>query len=193
MTMPDPYLESPASPYAGFWNRVGAGLIDGVVIMIVFYLVVIVVLPSASWIRSALFEPVEQGVYNLAPLGNVVAGVSLLLYKAVMESSPEGATIGKRVMKLEVTGTNGVRLGFGRATLRSAPVWAPWIVAVPQVQWLVGILSLSCCVAVLKSDLKQGWHDKLMGALVVHRGTRFKPAGESLPSDRSAKIGSQKA
>jgi uncharacterized RDD family membrane protein YckC len=177
--MPDPYLEGPASPYAGFWNRVGAGLIDGVVIMTVLYLVGMVVIPSESWMQSALFEQVEQGVYHLAPLGYVVVGLSILLYKAVMESSHEGATIGKRVVKLEVTGANGVPLGFGRATLRSAPVWAPWVIAVPQVQWLVAILSLGCCVAVLKSDRKQGWHDRLVGALVVHRGTRFKPADAS--------------
>jgi len=172
--MPTPYLETPASPYAGFWTRVGAALIDGIVLLSVVYLVGVVI-GFESLVRSSLFEEMEGSVdYQLAPLGSVLAGLLILFYKAMSESSHLGATPGKRVMKLEVTSTSGLPLGFWWAVLRSAPAWAPWLVPVPAIQWLVGILALSSCVSVVKNERRQGWHDRLAAALVVRRGTRFR-------------------
>ena len=82
--------------YAGFWARLAASFIDGLVILIP--LCVLAAVPVVGW------------------LGAIVLA---WLYFAVMESGERGATLGKRAMKLQVLSADGVeRIGFGRATGR---------------------------------------------------------------------------
>lgn len=50
-------------------------------------------------------------------------------YFALLESSPGGATLGKRRMHLRVARIGGGRLGLGRALLRSAVKFLPWQLA----------------------------------------------------------------
>jgi len=84
-----------ALPYAGFWLRVGAYLIDVLV----------------------LFVPVF--VFTLIPfLGIILNIVCIWLYFALQESSESQATIGKRAMNIYVTDLQGRRISFGQATGR---------------------------------------------------------------------------
>lgn len=92
----DIFLETPVV-YGGFWERVGASLIDFVILIVVQVL-----------IASVLPEMVA-GVLNL------VIG---WLYYALMESGESQATIGKRAVGLKVTDMNGGRISFGQATGR---------------------------------------------------------------------------
>ncbi len=83
--------------YAGFWIRVVAAIIDGILLGIV------------GWIlREALGN-------NLAGLFNFVIG---LAYYAGMESSARQATIGKGILGLRVTDLDGNRITFLRAAIR---------------------------------------------------------------------------
>ena len=84
--------------YGGFWVRVLAAIIDGVVLAVVgFVLGLVVEDPSAR---------------NLA---NTVVG---WLYYAGMESSARQATLGKMALGLAVTDLSGQRVSFLRATGR---------------------------------------------------------------------------
>jgi uncharacterized RDD family membrane protein YckC len=89
-----PYVAG-ISPYAGFWVRVGAYIID----------VLILCIP----IVILFFIPI---------LGAIADIVGIWLYFALQESSVHQATIGKRAMNLYVTDLYGRRLSFGQATGR---------------------------------------------------------------------------
>lgn len=84
--------------YAGFWLRFVALLIDGFVLFVATALVVIVF---------------GDGVGSV-----LLANLLVWMYFAVMESSPQQATLGKQALGLIVTDINGQQLTFGRATGR---------------------------------------------------------------------------
>lgn len=83
--------------YAGFWIRVVAAIIDGILVGIV-----------GGILRAALDD-------NLAGLINVIVG---LAYYAGMESSARQATFGKSLLGMKVTDLDGNRISFLRATGR---------------------------------------------------------------------------
>lgn len=82
-------------PYAGFWMRVGAYLLD----------LLILVIP----LTMLAFIPI---------LGIVLNIVGVWLYFALQESSERQATIGKRALNIYVTDMYGRRISFGQATGR---------------------------------------------------------------------------
>jgi uncharacterized RDD family membrane protein YckC len=92
---PPGYIATGALPYAGFWMRVGAYLLD----------LLILVIPL--------------GILSLLPiLGIVINIVGIWLYFALQESSERQATIGKRALNIYVTDLQGRRISFGQATGR---------------------------------------------------------------------------
>jgi uncharacterized RDD family membrane protein YckC len=84
-----------ATLYAGFWMRVGAYLIDVVI----------------------LFIPLV--IIGLMPIIGIFGGIiGSWLYFALQESSERQATIGKRALNIYVTDLQGRRISFGQATGR---------------------------------------------------------------------------
>ena len=126
-------------PYAGFWRRTFAYLIDYVLAIF------------ASSMLGALLATVFRG---LMP---IVVIVSVWLYYALMESSELQATLGKRALGIKVTDLDGNRISFGRATGRLAG------------HLLSGFtLGIGFAMAVF-TDRRQALHDKIAGTLVVGR------------------------
>jgi len=112
-------LETKASlEYAGFWLRVWAGSID-VALEVLVALVV-----------TAIFDVVMRLItprYGLSPItaryfsGIVfifVLSVGAWLYCAFSEGSRWHATLGKRIVGLQVLTSSGGQLSFGQATVR---------------------------------------------------------------------------
>ena len=98
--------------YAGFWLRVWAGAID-VTLEVGGALVVTFVIELARR-RFAPFVP-----KNAAGMAFIlVLSVGGWLYSAFTESSSWRATVGKRVLGLQVVTAEGDRIGFGQATVR---------------------------------------------------------------------------
>ncbi|RYZ48494.1 MAG: RDD family protein [Chitinophagaceae bacterium] len=89
-------LEQPVA-YAGFWERFGAVLIDGFILMI---------------LQVILYYSVSYDASNLISI------VMSWLYFAIMESGTSQATIGKKALGLKVTNAKGERISFGQATGR---------------------------------------------------------------------------
>ena len=87
-------METPPWPYAGFWRRVAATVIDQLI------LIVPVVLLSMFTFGA----------------GGVAA---VLIYGAYFESSEHRATLGKQACGLTVETMNGEKLTFGTALLRN--------------------------------------------------------------------------
>ena len=82
----------------------------------------------ASSVRAG-YLTLWSNAWSAEAAGFVLLTAPVVLYFAFFESSPAGATLGKRVLHLRVVNTNGGRLGFGRSFLRSAVKFLPWELA----------------------------------------------------------------
>ncbi|MDR5684376.1 MAG: RDD family protein [Armatimonadota bacterium] len=128
--------------YAGFWRRLAALLIDGVVVG----------LAGGVVLRSL-------GLQTDDPLGagNLAAIVIGWLYFALLESSPAQATVGKMVLGIVVTDLAHNRISFARATGRH---FGKILSAV--------ILFIGFLMAAF-TERKQALHDIVAGCLVMRR------------------------
>jgi uncharacterized RDD family membrane protein YckC len=125
-----PAIDTPANPlavsiipalaYAGFWLRVAASLIDGL-------LNSAATMPFFFFIGffSALSRPNfdYQPDFGLGMMSNVLSFGINWLYDALMESSSKQGTLGKMAVGIKVTDLNGNRISFGRATGRHFAKW----------------------------------------------------------------------
>lgn len=132
--------------YAGFWKRVAAYLIDALVVGVpaMIFLVALIL----------LLGRVDGGPVVIV-FGYLLIFIGQWLYCAMMESSPSGATIGKRAMGLCVTDLHGNRLDFARASGR---YWG---------KILSGLIMDIGFIMVAFTDKKQGLHDMMAGTLVL--------------------------
>ncbi len=113
-------------PYAGFWVRLAAFLIDGVILGIPFFMVAIGLIFRLGRLgllaRRGRFGPPDAAFMGPVILGLFFAFAIFIvvrwLYFAGMESSARQATFGKAAMSLRVTDLKGQPLTFGRATGR---------------------------------------------------------------------------
>lgn len=118
---------SASLPYAGFWERVAAYFIDGLILGIPFGIVTLVLIfmfgGFGVMLHRNAVDP-REAMALLAPmflaffLGMLVFLAIQWLYFALMESSARQATVGKSVMSLRVTNGEGQRISFGHATGR---------------------------------------------------------------------------
>jgi uncharacterized RDD family membrane protein YckC len=135
--------------YAGFWVRLAAALLDAVLLGIVG---LAIGLAALAW----------AGPNARAPALAIMLAVGWL-YCALMESSPAGATFGKRAFRLQVlTADRMQRVGFLRATGR----WAGR-----------GLSSTALLIGYLIQPFtarRQTLHDLLAGTVVVARGPRAR-------------------
>ncbi len=167
---------APGEPiYAGFWWRVLASLIDGLVLA---PLIVVNYLNSAWWHQVLLALP----LIIVAPL-----------YKTLLEV--RGATLGKMACGIRIIGADGRPPGR-RAVLRnilslvSLAIELPLLAAAPRlfitedadmdtlhIVWLgaggvIGVLWLVCVLFVPFHGQKRGLHDLWAGTWCVRPGRR---------------------
>lgn len=135
--------------YAGFWIRVGAILIDAIVLFI----------PLTILEKLLLTEKTGDPA---ADLGVTLGALAMNLcvqwaYRSAFHSSEWQATIGKRAVGIKVTDLEGRRITFGHATGR---YFAEFLSALT--------LGFGYVMAGFSSR-KQALHDKVAGTLVVYR------------------------
>jgi uncharacterized RDD family membrane protein YckC len=134
--------------YAGFWRRVAASFIDGIILGMVNFLVAIV----ANVLASSAGADASQGILLLGQLVSLVIQVA---YYAGMESSASQATLGKMAMGCKVTDLHGRRISLGRAIGR---YFAKILSAITL---FIGFIMVAF------TEKKQGLHDMIAGTLVV--------------------------
>ncbi len=133
----------PPSPYAGFWRRLAAIFLDGLIIGAV-----------AAALGLPVVAPAGVGRVSIEPLGIVLAW----LYFALMESSAKQATLGKMALGIIVTDEQGRRISFARATGRH------FAKILSALTLLIGYLMAGF------TRRKQALHDMLAGCLVLKKG-----------------------
>jgi uncharacterized RDD family membrane protein YckC len=139
--------------YAGFWRRVAASLIDGLVQFALAVIIVIAVVFLLGDSGSAGDSKTADALYYLASwlLG--------WLYFAWMHSSAWQATLGKRALGIKVVSLDGTRISFARATGRYFGYLLSGL--------LLGIGYLMAAF----TARKQALHDMMSSTLVVSRET----------------------
>jgi uncharacterized RDD family membrane protein YckC len=164
------------TPYAGFWLRFVAYIVDGLIIQIplsiIFWILFLAfgginmlhTMISTTASMQSTTNPNEALTSVLTILTPIISIILLLvlaqiaaswLYFAYMESSARQATLGKGILNLKVTDMNGNRISFGRASGRFfgkivtnlVPLFIGWILA--------GF-----------TEKKQALHDFIAGTLV---------------------------
>jgi uncharacterized RDD family membrane protein YckC len=153
--------------YAGFWLRVVAAIIDGLILGIPFGIVVFLTIASAipTLVRYGN-QPPNPMVIVMAVLPRIFFILVLVLaaswlYWAAMESSEWQATLGKKALGLYVTDLSGSRLSFGKASGRFfAGRGISFVPSIGGLYWLVD------CIMAGFTEKKQALHDMIAGCLV---------------------------
>jgi uncharacterized RDD family membrane protein YckC len=154
-----PLIASPAfhgrvQPFAGFWLRVIAAIIDAVIVQSVVWPVTLVIGLIIGLAGTSVQMP-HAGIHLVAIIVGATLGMAAhWIYEATMESSSRQATLGKMVLGLKVTDVHGKRISFARATGRNFAKY---------------LSSMVLCMGYVMAGLterKQALHDILAGTLV---------------------------
>jgi len=163
---PAAFAQVSVSPYAGFWLRLVAYIIDGIILDIVIGVPLIAILVGSGVLAGlsaagndqspqAAIAMLFSGFFLIAIL---IALVVIWLYSAYLESSVWKATVGKKALGLIVTDLEGQRLTFGRATGRFfAKVVSGFI------PFAIGFIMAGF------TEKKQALHDMIAGTLVLRK------------------------
>jgi uncharacterized RDD family membrane protein YckC len=154
------------SPYAGFWLRVVAHLIDDLLLGIG---IAILALVAVAMVGVGSLRSMVEGMNgeNFQMPGALISAIFLLvlasillvwLYNAGMESSQHQGTLGKMALGLIVTDSQGRPIGFGHATGRYFA------------KIITGLIPLGIGYAMAGfTEKKQALHDMIAGCLVLRR------------------------
>lgn len=105
-----------SGPRAGFWRRLGAALLDGIMVGIV------------GGILIAALKGVGYALYLIITIA----------YFVYFEGGPTGATLGKRALGIRVVDFDtGGPIGYGRAFIRLIGRWVSAIVIYIGYLWML--------------------------------------------------------
>ncbi|MGH2820472.1 MAG: RDD family protein [Actinomycetota bacterium] len=146
----------PSGPRASFGQRLGAALLDGLIVGGVVMVVFIAFAGLAALLLQGAGEDPPPLVPILFGVVWLVLAAGSIAYFIYFEGGPTGQTWGKRALNIRVVDSRtGQPLGYGKATVR----------------WLARILSQAPCYLgylwMLWDDEQQTWHDKLSDSVVV--------------------------
>jgi uncharacterized RDD family membrane protein YckC len=162
---------APPPPYAGFWLRVLAAILDGFVLGIpVGCIIVALAIALGAGATLHNINPDDPPTAIIAALIGfiflfiIVLAVGEWLYFALLEASSWQATVGKKVLGLYVTDLEGKRISFGRASGRFCAGRLLGLVA-----GVGGLYFLVSCICVGFTEKKQALHDMIAGCLVMKK------------------------
>ncbi|HEX6349773.1 MAG TPA: RDD family protein [Candidatus Dormibacteraeota bacterium] len=158
---PPAALPAQSSPYAGFWRRLAAFLLDTVIGVGVWAAVVFLitfVLLALLLATGSTLDNYSSRVPGWISFAYYALGVVMTwLYFTLLEASAWQATVGKHALGLRVTNAAGARLSWLRANAR---YWAK----------LLSFLMLGIgFLMIVFTERKQALHDLIAGTLVSRR------------------------
>lgn len=139
--------------YAGFWVRVGASLIDTVLIMIIIAPILTMIYGQEYWSGENFYSDIWDLIFNY-----ILPAVAIILFWVYKSATP-----GKMAFKLTIVDANtGEKPSAGQLVGRYFAYYVSMLPLLMGIIW-VGI-----------DKKKQGWHDKLAGTVVI-RNTAPEP------------------
>ena len=148
-----------AVQYAGFWRRVLASILDGLIVgaawSVVYYSLVAAGVVHIPEVDESDLEPYYRWMISYMLISNGVVFLLQTLYFSLMESSSKQATLGKMALGIIVTDDDGKRISLGRAVGRNLGK------IVSQIILFIGFIMIAFTAK------KQGLHDIMASCLVV--------------------------
>ncbi|MDQ3573840.1 MAG: RDD family protein [Actinomycetota bacterium] len=150
---------------AEWWKRLVAVIVDGLILGVPLMILYIILV--AGRISQTTIDPVTGEIETSAGLFGgafllffLVAAAANLAYYGLMNGGPDGQTVGKKVMKIQVRDADsGGPIGVGRGVGRAA---------IPSVAGaLCGLIALVDGLWPLWDDKRQALHDKVANSVVV--------------------------
>jgi uncharacterized RDD family membrane protein YckC len=140
-----------AAPKAGFWIRFVAYFLDGLIVGIPsFILLILAAAVSSSSTAKGQVSGAVLIVYGLV----IIASIAYFIY---FWTRPEGQTLGMKALHIRVVKTDGSPLTVGSAVVRYIGMLINSIVFGLPIGWIWAAFDVN----------KQGWHDKMAGTYVV--------------------------
>jgi uncharacterized RDD family membrane protein YckC len=132
--------------YVGFWARVGASIIDTI-------LMLVIVAPLLTWIYGTEYWVTERYIVGPADvlLNWVLPAIAVILFWIYRQATPGKMAIHARIVDAKTGGKPSTGQLIGR--------YLGYYVSV--IPLMLGIIWVGI------DKRKQGWHDKLAGTLVV--------------------------
>ena len=132
--------------YAGFWIRVGASLIDAIIMVIVFFIPLMFIYGQDILTGTQMI----RGFWDIV-LSYVLPTVATIWFWLRFFGTP-----GKMALRLKIVDAKtGNRLSLGQAVVR-------YLSYIPAIMFFfLGIIWVGI------DKKKQGWHDKLAGTVVI--------------------------
>jgi uncharacterized RDD family membrane protein YckC len=159
-----PAARPKAGHYAGFWPRVGAQVLDQLVIGIPFNVLTgLFISYHQPQVKTTTDAAGKQAIHFSGDWGTfglllLASWLITLVYTTALICSPRQATLGKMALGLIVTDDQGERVTIARALIR-------------YVANLLNVLTLGIgYLMVIWTPRKQALHDRIAGTLVVARG-----------------------
>lgn len=150
------YEQRRPAAYAGFWIRVAAAIIDGIILSIAFWVVI-------AFFGFLAATSIDESDVDSSTIIAGVAGfyglifVGYLLYYSLMESSSRQGTLGKMAVGIKVGDANGNRISFANALGRTASKY------ISQIILYIGYMMVGW------DGRKQGLHDKIANTFVFYK------------------------
>ena len=140
------------SDYASWGRRVGAYLLDALVIAVPFIVIIVIALLAG--------DPEEDdGTWGIIGIAYLLTIVAPFIYFTVMHGRESGQTLGKRWVRIRVADdSTGRSIGYGRAFGRYAITFVFWLIVIPAILDYLWPLW---------DRKKQALHDKVVGSVVV--------------------------
>ena len=142
---------TPAMENVGFWPRVGAYLIDSLIIGFPLGAILGIMVVTAG------VDITDEDTLNIASLVvQGIGGLVTLIYFTLMNGA-YGATLGKMALGLKVVRQDGSPIGYGVALGR-----------IILMQVLSGCTCSLFFISVATNEEYRGWHDQICGTRVIY-------------------------
>ena len=139
--------------YAGFWIRVGAAIIDSILMLVVVMPILTMIYGAAYWENTYFFLGYWDFLFNY-----VFPAIVVILFWVYKSATP-----GKMATRLTIV---DARTGGKPSTGQFIGRYFAYFVSI--IPLFLGILWVGI------DKRKQGWHDKLVGTVVI-RNTQPEP------------------
>jgi uncharacterized RDD family membrane protein YckC len=137
--------------YVGFWLRVGASLIDTILLLIILLPIIHLIYGPSYWVSDSLV----QGPVDFL-LSWVLPAIAVILFWIARQATPGKMAIGAKI----VDASTGQPASPGQLVGRYFGYY------VSMLPFFLGIFWVAF------DAKKQGWHDKLAGTVVVRTKKR---------------------
>ena len=144
---------------ADWWRRAVAILLDGLILSIPNFIVLLLLGIDPTQVDPATDEVmIRWGDFVAASIVGLVVAVT---YSGVLDGSSHGQTVGKMAMRIQVRDARvGGPIGFARGAVRRF---------IYQVLFFMGgIPGVINALSPLWDQHRQAWHDKTVGTVVVN-------------------------